>query len=166
VAEQEELAGIGGWLAFFLLFIGVVAPLYLAYRVWSDLYADPAMAELVGDGWLVTQAIQLSVFAATIAVHFYIGWRLFTRRHWRSVRIAIAGLWVLSIGIPVAEAAAITAIYGSSWMGAIPPTAWWRMIYPMIIAAIGTAYLLGSRRVENTYPRAGKPEEELSEVFE
>ena len=159
---NDELKGVAGWLLVFVIIMAVIAPAWSAITVYRELHTGqavylagtPLMDQLRNFAWILV---------ATDAVIGWIAvWRLVTIHNWLSVQIAIACVWIGSVGLAIAEYAGLTSITGLSFGDVIAETGPRGIIQPFGFALIWTAYLLKSQRVENTY-RGG---EEQAEVFE
>jgi len=157
--------GVAGWLAFFVVVIGLLSPLRILISVYSGLYGDPAAASFFAEVWTRLQAFEWTMAALSIAGCWYIVWRLFNVQRWSTVRVTIVGIWLLGVGLLLVDslgAALIAGISPGVVMAEIPPQ---ELVQPLIFGSIWTAYFLLSKRVANTYPR--HPEhEELREPFE
>jgi hypothetical protein len=155
-------AGVGGWLAFFVLVMAVFSPLGVLITTATSLYGNNGIALAFPGLWTTIQAFEWSLAAIAIAGCWYIAWRLNKVFVWRTVRITIAGMWLLSVGSLVVEFIGISLITGvpvSSIAGAVGA----QIVRPFIFCAIWTAYFLRSKRVANTYLR--HDETEIAEVF-
>ena len=160
---DDELRGVKGWLLTFIIIMAVISPVWSVIQVYRELYTGEAA--YLPD---IPQVAQLRMFSwALVAVDAAIGWfavyRLLAVRNWLSVQIAIACVWIGSVGIMIAGLFGVTAITGASIgdlmaEGSGPRT----IIQPFGFAIIWTAYLLKSERVANTY-RGGS---EQAGVFE
>lgn len=154
--------GIGGWLALFLLFLAIVA-LPAAVDLVSYLVSlrSPVFAtingydlSLLAGGGAALDVLELLLFA-------FMARRLVAIRNRRTIEIVIAGLWLL-------------ALAGSLLEFALNPLAWGRghLLHDLVrhlpinvaILIPWTVYFLRSRRVANTYRRAGEAEA-ISRIF-
>jgi hypothetical protein len=161
--NDEGGAGVGGWLAFFLLVIAVFTPLAMVGGTAVALYQDPAIAAAAGAQWATLQAFEWSLAALVIAMCWYIAWRLLKVQVWQTVRITIAGLWIVSLGALIADFAGVSLILGMP-MGELMQGAGVQAIRPLVFSTLWTAYFLRSKRVANTYRRDADPDE-VAEVF-
>lgn len=163
MAYRDGPVGIGGWLAFFLTTLGVFAPIRIALSAY-ELFADPRIARAYGENWNAIVAAEAVIIALNLAALAFIVWRFFARRNWDTVRIGIAGIWLIPFGVTIVETIAVSAIAGISateLLGQTTPD----LVRALVYSAVWTAYLLRSVRVANTYPRT--PEDDvLAEVFE
>ncbi len=94
----------------------------------------------------------------------YIVWRLFKIQTWSTVRVTIAGIWILCAASLFVEALGVSLIAGlplATLLDGIGAD----LIRPLIFCSVWTGYFLASKRVANTYPRSGGPEE-VAEVFD
>ncbi len=154
-------AGVGGWLAFFMLVMAVFSPLAIAFTTATALYGNDALAQTYPDRWTMIQTFEWTLATLTIAGCWYIAWRLNKVHVWRTVQITIIGMWLLSVGPLVAEVLGLSVLTGipvANMFGAADP----ELARPFVFSLIWTAYFLRSERVANTYPRH---EAEVAEVF-
>ena len=158
---DDELKGVQGWLLAFVIIIALVSPGWAAVQTYIELhtglavYADnPVLNSLRTVAW------------ATVAFAFLVGWfvayRLLAVHNWTSVHIAIAGIWLGSVGTLVFQylgAVYVVGVPSDLLLSSAEPK---DFIRPIIFGAVWTAYLLKSERVANTYRDPG----EQAEVFE
>jgi hypothetical protein len=161
--DGRKLVGVGGWLAFLILSLGVFGPIRVVVGLYGDLYRDPSIADFYGPRWPAAQAIEWTTGGLTAAASLYLAWRLYAIHTPATLRLVRIGLWGIAILPTLAGVLAQSALMG------VAPT---RLIAeiglatfrPLIYAAIWTAYLFRSTRVANTY-RDHVPDE-LRAVFE
>jgi hypothetical protein len=157
-----ELKGVGGWLLTFIIIMAVISPAISALMVYNALYGDPMIAFAYGENWPTVQSFEWSLLAVGAVVGWLVAWRLYAVRNWRSVQLAIAGIWIASLGTNLME------IWGVAWITGIPlgmllaASGPMVLIRPFIFGIVWTAYLLKSVRVRNTY----RGVEEDVQVFE
>jgi uncharacterized membrane protein (UPF0182 family) len=164
MAFRDGPRGIGGWLGFFLITLGVIGPLRILINTYG-LFADPRVAAAYGDRWTMLGAAEAVLIVLNLGALAFLVWRFFAYRTWQTVRICIVGIWLLPIVVTVLETLVVTLI------GGIPAGPLMMQMLPdlfqaLIYATIWTAYLLRSVRVANTYPREDADGAELAEVFE
>ena len=160
--DRRSLTGIGGWLAFFIITLGLsaLASLLLAAMAAVALFGG-ATAPLGGSAYAVVLLLLALVRTGGYA---FLVWLM----NWRQVdttpRRVIIGLWVLALGlacIDVTAALLLTEVDARSLGYALGVD----LVRPLIYAAVWTAYLLRSERVANTYT-ADDPDRQLATVFE
>lgn len=159
---DDELRGVKGWLLAFVIIIAVVSPGVSAVMVYRELYTGDAVFMADAPIFVTLRNLAWATVAFAAIVGWFVAYRLLAVHNWTSVRIAIAGIWLASVGTLVLEYFAIT------WLLDLPPEALagqlgpQELIRPFIFGLIWTSYLLKSQRVENTYRGGG----EQAEVFE
>ena len=158
--SDDQLRGGGGWLALLVIILAVFTPLRVAIDMFA-IYSDPTIAAAFGSAWPAAQAFELTLAAVNVAGALYMAWRLNSVHEPKTVRIVIAGLWLLAVGLAVVEILAVSVLSGVSF-GVILAGTGADLVRGVVFATIWTAYLLRSRRVANTY---AAPDEEVSEVF-
>ena len=163
MAYRDGPRGIGGWLVFFLMTVGVFAPLRILFTAYG-LFSDPQVAAAYGDRWPLLATTEVILIALNLAALAFLVWRFFMHRTWQSVRIGIAGIWLIPIAVTILETLAVTLIGGVSAAALLTQMSP-DLAQMLIYSTVWTAYLLRSVRVANTYPRENE-EEELTEVFE
>ncbi|MFN4097678.1 MAG: DUF2569 family protein [Sphingomonas sp.] len=163
MAFRDGPSGIGGWLAFFLVTLGVFTPIRLAATAYS-FFADPQIAAAYGERWPALVTAELMLMAASVVAIAYLMWRFFMRRTWRTVQIAVAGIWAIAVGAMVLDTF-IVALLGGIAIDILVQDSVADYLKALFYAVLWTTYLLRSTRVANTYPREDAPEE-LTAVFE
>jgi hypothetical protein len=158
--SDHELRGIGGWLAFLVVILALLTPLRTIVET-VQIYSDPTMLEVFGDRWALVQGFEIALSAAGVAWAWYLAWRLNSVHTWKTIRIVIPGLWILSIGSISLELLVLSLVGGLPIGLMLEPVAP-EIARGAVFGGIWTAYLLKSVRVANTY---GEPDAEVSEVF-
>lgn len=146
----DNVAGVGGWLAFLMLTLAVFTPLYMVFGTYSDLYGDPFLPAAVGSQWGMIQGVIWGAVAVALAICWFLTYRLNKVENWNTVRLTIAGLWTLAVGLPLLQVLLLSATTGAP-ISMIFQAAPFEFIRPPVVAAAWTAYLLMSLRVSNTY---------------
>ena len=157
-----ELRGVGGWLLTFVIIMAVISPAVSAIMVYVELYTGdaaylpdlPEFNQLKLFTWIL--------FAVDAAIGWFAAWRLVAIHNWRSVQIAIACIWIGSIGLLVVGFVGVMQITGLSFSEVMAASGPRGIVQPLIFSLIWTAYLLKSERVANTY----RNPDEQAEVFE
>lgn len=159
---DDDMRGVKGWLMTFVVIIALVSPGWAAVTVYRELYTG--QAAYLPDVPMIAQI--KTFFWATVAIRaalgWFVAWRLIVVHNWLSVQIAIACIWLISVGGAICEYAGLTYITGLTFSDVMAEVGPRGIIQPLGFAIIWTAYLLKSERVKNTY-RGGEDE---AEVFE
>lgn len=150
MATDPNLRGVGGWLAFFLVTLGVINPLVLGYSAYQ-LVGDPDIAATFGDLWPTLRNAELGLTAVIIAICWFACWRFLKVFNWTTVRIGIASLWAIAPLAVFAEAFLVSRITGLDYGTVMAEAGGPEMIRPFVYATVWTIYLLRSQRVRNTY---------------
>ena len=155
-------SGVGGWLALFVITLAVLRPLFTVTSILADIAQ-------MGARFPPAQARVLTIFDIAECVTIVAGceflvWRLLRVPRWSTVRIVIAGLWLLALFPAFAELTAIPFVIRVSFQPLL------RVLLAQhfrvaIYAGFWTAYLLRSSRVAETYPREPS-EARLADVFQ
>jgi hypothetical protein len=160
--SDRPLAGVGGWLTFFLVVIGILSPLRILFEIVS-LHADPQVAAAFGDIWAIIIPIEWGLAAIQVGICWFMAWRLLNVETWQTVRIVIAGIWIAGLGVPALEFAAV-ALIAAVPIDQMMTGASTELVRALIFSGIWTAYFLRSERVANTYLRPGH-DDRVAEVF-
>jgi hypothetical protein len=158
-AYGAEARGVAGWLGLLWLSLALMVP-GLAVLAAFRLYSRPGLAFLPEATFRSLEFVQWSAAAATAALCWFLAWRLARREVWRSVEIAIVGLWVYAslvkggqfLGVSIATGVPLQTLAEGGGTS---------LTLPILFALVWTIYLLRSRRVARTYPRPAR-----AEVFE
>ena len=162
----DRLTGIGGWLAALLVMLGGVGPLFYLYGIWGAVSVQAQLAQYAAEGLPLyrLQNLILALCLAKLALSWTIVGAMLRFRTHAALRYAIAGIWILWVGMVPLDWA------GLWWMG----EGIVELSAHIILFQLGlglamtipvTAYLLRSRRVANTYPKPGA-RDPLATVFE
>jgi hypothetical protein len=149
--------GVAGWLGLLWLSLVFLTPGMTAFMA-SKLYTRPILAALPDELFRSLEIVEWSVVAATTALCWFLAWRLSHREVWRSVEIVIAGLWVNAVAITLAEFIGLSIVTGLPLLSLLE-NGKVSAARPVVIAAVWTAYLLRSKRVERTYRRHARSQE-------
>ncbi|MDF7777741.1 DUF2569 family protein [Sphingomonas sp. AOB5] len=157
--------GVGGWLAFFLVTLGLFGPALEILNTVVQL-TNPDIARAYGTRWPSVRIAALVLSGTSILISWFVVGRFLLVRNWRTVRMGIAGLWLQCL-INVLVAPLAIAILGGisvqTLFAAMAPS----LIRPIAYGTIWTAYLLRSKRVANTYLYPdSRDEAELARVFD
>jgi len=160
---RADLVGVGGWLAFLVIVLSVFTPFGLIVGPLLDLYADPEVALFYAPVWVTLQTVIWVTAFAGVALCYFLVYRLNRVENWTTVRLTIAGLWIIGVGTNAVHLAAVSLLADIPLdlllaEGAVP------FLRAIIFAIVWTSYLLLSRRVANTY-RRGASSEELAGRF-
>lgn len=163
--SDGELRGVGGWLTFFLVTLGIVGP---AASVWSvmAMMTDRQAAGAFGETWdTVLRAEWTIVGLACLAMWFAV-YRFLAVRNWTTVVIGISVIWLVASVTLFIEPLIVAGLLGMP-LGQLYGAMGFSLVRPLIYATVWTAYLLKSERVANTYryPEQGN-EAALAEVFD
>ncbi|HEY5721062.1 MAG TPA: DUF2569 family protein [Allosphingosinicella sp.] len=158
---DRTLVGIGGWLAFFVIVLAVFTPLATMMNIAQLSQAESAA--VFGDKLSSVMAFEIVLGLINVLGAWFLVWRLVKVESWQTVRIVIAGIWILGVGLALIELLLLVLVGGIGadivvYGGALA------VIRPAIFATIWTTYFLRSERVANTYLRDADPEE-LDQVF-
>ena len=143
---RQVPVGMGGWLAVFVVTLGLNAAVSLVVvGLLADdlLKATGPMADPRMHRYLIAAAA-LGLWRS--AGYAFLVWRLIGSRSRWTPRLAIAGIWLIGPGLWLAEGATLSRA----------------AIGPFVYAAVWTAYLLRSDRVASTYAPRGA---DLAAVF-
>ena len=155
----EGPVGVGGWLGFFVVALGLLSPGAGLIQMLG-LYSDPSIAAAFGTSWPAIQIAEWTLFALAVAGCWYLVWRLLNVQTRSTVKVVIAGIWLISVGGLAADVLVVSLGSGLPLNALLGVEA----VRPIVFCAIWTTYFLVSKRVANTY--RDEPEEaELSEVF-
>ena len=162
MAFDDELKGVGGWLAFFLVTLGVITPgvsIFMTLRSFND----PQLAYLPEGLVQTLTTIDLATLAVAVALCWFATYRFLKLFNWTTVKIGIATLWALAfinvLAVPLLVSWSTGLPMGIVFESGGPQL----IIRPLIYAGIWTAYLLKSVRVRNTYGQ--QLDEDTAEVF-
>jgi hypothetical protein len=146
-------SGTGGWLGFFILVLTAIGPLIGAsqkYQMFSMAeFNTPQLASYAP--YLSYRTASWAIFIAGAIISATAGFMLYLHKHPASVRFAIVSLWLIFPVRQILYIVAAQSIFNEQAASVLTQdgTSW--LISSAIAAGIGTAYLLISKRVQNTY---------------
>lgn len=144
-----EYEGVGGWLVFFLVTLGVFTPGFLIFTTVRE-FSDPLLTLAYGETLGTLQLAVWAIVIVTCALAWFSVYRLLRVFNWRSVVITIASLWLIALANTLFASWLIATIAGIP-LGELMKEVNIELVRPFIYAGIWTTYLLVSRRVANTY---------------
>ncbi len=162
MAYTDGPSGIGGWMWLFLFGFALVSPLTLAVGTYTNLYADGAVAELLGSRWVIYQVAEWGIVALGLAVIGFTVWRLFNVRTPQTVRLTIIAIPVVALGLALLDILS-TVVIGGVDAGLLFSELGIQLLRGAIYCAIWCSYFNVSKRVANTYLHP--VDDETSEVF-
>lgn len=146
--ETRPLAGVRGWLAFFVVTLilsaltGLIQPLIVKGTTTPELTMRPGWTGYLGVLWLLT--------LVRTGGYTYLAWLLNARQVASTPRTVIAGLWLLALVPSLLDVLAVALLLELAFMPVLLASLA-GMIRPVVYSTLWTAYLLRSRRVANTY---------------
>lgn len=156
MTDNAQLRGVGGWLAFLIYSrLWASAPWSVVTTLGEIRKAEDLNPAVIGSP--IWEQMQISTWATVlfgVAICVITSLLMLKHHEWGSVRAMIAGLWVAGPLVTAANLAICAWIAKISLWG---PASYAATIPTLFPAIVWTAYLLRSRRVANTYPRAANP---------
>jgi len=152
--QRTDLYGVRGWLLLLCLYLMIVMPL-IAYLGTIGALQRAAAAPALRGAWLseVVFDIALALFAA------YAGWALYRMRP-NAVKIAKAYFIImltlsnLGLGVLVVTALVVSRSQDNALLNTLQGPAAVASIRQVILSAVWLIYLLRSKRVRATFPKA------------
>jgi len=147
--NHGEYRGVGGWLAFFLVTLGILTPAFSVLSIIAlgnrpDMQLGLALYPSLLPGEWILAAI--TTLIAWFAVYRFL--RIF---NWNTVIIGIGAIWTMLLIFTIGEPSFVSVVTGvplAEILASMSSTDFARHI---IYCSIWTLYLLKSRRVANTY---------------
>jgi hypothetical protein len=155
--------GVGGWLAFFLVTLGIFSPATTIFSLVTTLN-NPQIATAYGEKFQLLSNLEWGLGGATCLLCWFACYRFLMVFNWTTVLIGIgtlASLAVMNILIEPMLVSYITAIPFDTLFQAMGAES----VRPLVYTGIWTTYLLRSERVSNTY-RPQAEDDDIAEVFE
>ena len=162
MSRDRELVGVGGWLGLFVVIIAILSPLRIVFEMVM-LQSDPEMPVAFGFAWPTINAMEWALSAFQLALCFFMAWRLLKFREPQTVRLVIAGLWIIGPGVMLVEFLLIGALSDLPVGELLAAGGGVEVVRSIVFAAVWTAYFRMSKRVANTYHHARG--EQAAEVF-
>lgn len=150
MTAHRESKAIDGWLLVFLALCVLTSLIYLVMFATArnemaayEFRHGPMPGALHVWSWCMA--------IPRIILPLLILWRMIVDRRWNTVRLAIALLWLLFVGLTLIDIAGAWLTIGL-WDGAVH-VATPRIVRGIFLAASASLYLLHAKRVAATYPR-------------
>ena len=153
MSRDRELVGVGGWLAFFVVVIGILSPLRIVIEM-VILQRDPEMPLVFGDSWPMINGLEWALSAFQLALCFFMAWRLLKMHEPQTVRLVIAGLWIIGPGVMLVEFLLIGALTDLPVGELLAAGGGVEVVRSIVFATVWTAFFRMSKRVANTYHQA------------
>ena len=151
--RREGPSGVGGWLAYLIVAMMVIGPLFTFVSTNSALttaeYQNPKI--VASDIWQTYKTAVWGVVIIGAGLSFCGGLRLARGRNWNAVKQAISILWLTGPGEVIALIMLPFFIVGQ--IEEINPRIIMNLTSSVIATGIWSAYLANSQRVRATYPR-------------
>lgn len=147
--DERSLVGVGGWLTLLIISLCAAGVIYLLYAIgiWNDWNTSTAPLDTAGTCYLV---VLMAEYIGVALLFSYLAWRLFTQEDAATPSVVIAGMWIVALAIPLANALLATVAFD------VPADEAAKILgrnvqRPLVFATIWSAYLMRSERVANTY---------------
>lgn len=162
---KKELKGVGGWLAFLVISMGILSPLRTLGGYYRDVILTERANSLSGiPVWETYKWVVLALVVVSAVLFLLAAYRLWKQPVWRSVRFAIMAMWLACTGMDVIGMMVLYFVFGADFAKMVWYDGMGQVFQGMIYPAIWTIYLLKSKRVRNTY-RKVTDMEELAQTF-
>lgn len=150
MAYTDGPSGIGGWMWLFLFGFALVSPLTLAVGTYTNLYADGAVAALLGSRWVIYQVAEWGIVVLGLGVIGFTVWRLFNVQTPQTVRLTIIAIPVVALGLVLLDILFAVVIGGIN-AGLLFSELGIELFRGAIYSVIWCSYFKVSKRVANTY---------------
>jgi uncharacterized RDD family membrane protein YckC len=153
MSTKSGESGVGGWLAWLVGCLMSIGPAVGLGELLSDFErAEQHFPNLLsGSAWGEYQELTWYVFACSVAISIYAGYRLWKVHVKVSVQIAVISLWLAGPISSLCNIAIFWHLFGAKAIEQQPLAAAVSLVVSVAGAAVWTAYLLRSVRVKNTY---------------
>lgn len=158
-----EREGVGGWLVFFLVTLGLFTPLFAIGTALA--LSELAAAAFDPEPFQGAIAWKWGFVAVRCALVWFAVGRFLFIRNWTTVQIGVISLWVLAAYALAIDPVIVSPLTDLATGDLVAAPGLASFIQPIGYAAIWTAYLLNSERVANTY-RPRSDDDGLAEPFE
>ena len=150
-SDQPELKGVGGWLLTFIVILSVISPIRILLETAKMLELDAQTEAQLGSSWQIYSLFSWVLAAATLALAWFLAYRL-ARVHTRaSVRLVVRGLWVLAFGPLLLDLIVAWTLWPDVMATGLDATYFVGIFQAAVFATIWSLYLTKSKRVENTF---------------
>ena len=154
--------GVGGWLAFFLVTLGIFSPAFGLISLARELN-DP-QSIMVFQAWPSLKTAEIAVVVFQIVLCWFVCYRFLRVFNWTTVVIGVAALVILALAAVVVQPMLIAGVSGLP-AGMVYRAIGVELIRPIVYSVLWSSYLLVSKRVRRTYDPA-QSAVEVDQVFE
>ena len=160
---ERDTPRIGGWLAFFLLTLGVISPAGTLIKTATEA-AVYRWGSLTTFGQITVDAALWIIGGIGAVASCGLALMLLRVRRWASVRGTIGGIWSIACFDIVSRSVVVDSAFAEPLLFSLrhPSVG---QLRPLIFCVVWTAYLLRSSRVANTYPRQDGYDPALADIF-
>lgn len=149
--DEPQLKGVGGWLGFLVVILGIISPIRLILETAINLDIDTDVEQMLGPNWPAYQIITWIIAAITVGGVLLLAYRLvYVRRH-STIGFVIKGLWVLALAPLLLDLVISSIMFPQLSDSLLVPSLLGDIAKSAIFATIWSLYLAKSRRVANTY---------------
>ena len=165
--NDDQLRGVGGWLAFLVISLMALGPLRLLIGTFgevAEVEAGGAVVNIPNLGFITASIWVMAL--ARLGMMIFTGWRLNRDFRRSTVKFAIIMLWLIGPVWSVVELLILGALAGVNTL--VSASAVGAIAQPGVYALVWTLYLMMSKRVANTYDEdpTADAATELADVFE
>jgi hypothetical protein len=146
--ESIRTVRVGGWLVVLVVVIGVIMPLGSVGSALSLLGHSPQLARYYGEAWPTYSHVALTIIGLRALICLLVAKQLLWEKGQATPRFAIIGIWIALVLLGILSLTAFAALSPTAPnIGAMAT----KMIWPVALALVATAYLRKSKRVAATY---------------
>jgi hypothetical protein len=162
--SQDDLKGVGGWLAFLCISLIALSPLFSLITSYIEISDTEAMYPTLRGNptWTTAKLVSWVMVFAQIGLMIFTGLRLNSSTRRSTINFARIMLWVCNPLMSLISLLVLSLIFRASLLD--DPKVLSDLARGIFWALIWTLYLTFSRRVRNTY--TDEDEGEVAAVFE
>ncbi|PKQ01202.1 MAG: hypothetical protein CVT74_00335, partial [Alphaproteobacteria bacterium HGW-Alphaproteobacteria-13] len=148
---KTELRGVGGWLGFLVVVLGLLSPGRMVVETVVNLQSVGDGSQTLGSNWPAYWVITCLIAVAAVSGSVFLAYRLVYVQRRSTVGLVIKGLWLLALVPLLLDLMISLLLFPHLAELLLAPSLIGDIMKPVISATIWSLYLVKSRRVANTY---------------
>ncbi len=158
---DQELRGVGGWLGFLVVILGVISPIRILIETGINLNVAAEVAQSLGSNWTIYKITAWLLSLTAAACSIYLAYRLNAVRRRSTVGLVIKGMWILAFVPQLLDLLLSLALFPHLSDALMDPSLIADLTKSLIFPTVWSLYLLKSVRVANTYSVDSSAAEEI-----
>ena len=158
---DQELRGVGGWLALLIFILGIISPIRIVVETGVNLNVAAEVAQSLGPNWTPYKIISWIMSLAAGACSFYLAYRLKEVHRRSTVDLVIKGMWILAFVPQLLDLILGLILFPHLSDALLDGSMIGELLKSFVFPMVWSLYLLKSVRVANTYSVDGNAAQQI-----